>query len=508
MTNSTSRVLSIGIGGDRFTDGLWKDLREDGTVSYVAGVIDQHQNHAPFDRIVAYFSQGLFGDYDWPVAGCPPVDDALYRSINHAEGNLLRQMDRLLYEPLSKTRARQFTGTFDDRRRLLFDHIRFWDSQLRELAIDVVVFHNVPHQIFDTVIYHLSQSRGIPTLLFNTVGAFRDSIFCSETIDDLGLLSLGATIHSAEIGMWRDSSERVSRDWERICQEVDGNLMSRPLTRKYSLITSIANDGHIGGDALSPSLLARALGRRLGRRFHRRRELRVSFRHKFRRLRDIHRTRREELSAATHVIPSERFIYFPLHFQPEATTSAKGRHYVEQEEVVNSIVAHLPSDVRLVLKEHPHQFEKLLPRARNFYKRLVVAPTVVLVSSDVPSVELRKRCLAVVTVSGSNGFEVLASGKPVIAFGSAPWREAPGVHTVRSNLDVQRAIAEVLVANEIPRDAYLGYLENLRAATWRGDLSGPTGGRPGHELAELATATRHNIGLVIRTWLRLRRDRD
>jgi len=508
MTNPTKRVLSIGIGADRLTDGLWDDLRENGIISYVAGVIDQHQNHAPFDQIVAYFSQGLFGNYDWKVAGRPPVDDDLYRCISHAEGNLLRQMDRLLYEPLSSSQDKPFKGTFDDRRRLLFDHIRYWDSQLRELAIDVVVFHNVPHQIFDSVIYHLAQSRGIRTLIFNTVGAFRDSLFCSETIEDLGLLSLGATIHSAEVAMWRDSPERITQDWERICREVDGNLTSRPLTRKYSLIASIANDGHIGGDALSPSLLARALGRRLGRQFHRRREPRVSFRHKFRRLRDVRRTRREELSAATHVIPSERFIYFPLHFQPEATTSAKGRHYVEQEEVVNSIVAHLPSDVRLVLKEHPHQFEKLLPRARSFYARLVLTPNVVLVSSDIPSVELRKRCLAVVTVSGSNGFEVLASGKPVIAFGSAPWREAPGVHTVRSNLDIRRAIAEVLVANKIPRDDYLGFLENLRAATWRGDLSGPTGGRPEHELIELATVTRHNVGLVIRTWLRLGRDRD
>jgi capsule polysaccharide export protein KpsC/LpsZ len=177
---------------------------------------------------------------------------------------------------------------------------------------------------------------------------------------------------------------------------------------------------------------------------------------------------------------------------------------VEQEEVVNSITRHLPKGMLLVLKEHPHQFEKLLPRSRNFYSRLVSAPNVVLVSSDVPSLKLRQGCLAVVTVSGSNGFEVLASGKPVIAFGSAPWREAPGVHTVRSDVDAKQAIDDIVVSAGQPRSSYADFLDRLRNATFHGDLSGPTGGRPEHELTELAAATRHNVGLVISTWLELR----
>jgi hypothetical protein len=494
----------VGIGADRLTDGLLDDLRANGSFSYVAGVIDEHQNHAPFDHVVTHFSQCLFADYEWQTASRPPVDDVLYLSISHAEGNLLRQMDRLLYEPLGTKRARPFTGTLDDRRGLLFDHLRYWGWQLHHLAIDVVIFHNVPHQVFDTVIYHLARARGIRTLIFNTVGAFRDTLFCSETIDDLGLLNLGTTIRSTQVEGWRDLPERITQDWQRICQEVDGDSTARPLTREYSLLTSIANDGRLGGEPLSPALLGRAVLRRLSRFWIARSLPRVSARHKWTRIKDVRRTRREEQTAVTHSFPTERFIYFPLHFQPEATTSAKGRHFVEQEEVVNSIARHLPEGVLLVLKEHPHQFEKLLPRSRNFYSRLVSAPNVVLVSSDVPSLKLRQRCLAVVTVSGSNGFEVLASGKPVIAFGSAPWREAPGVHTVRSDVDAKQAINDVMVAADQPRDGYAGFLERLRNATVQGDLSGPTGGRPEHELIGLAAATRHNVGLVISTWLNLR----
>ena len=503
LASSQQRALMIGIGADRLTDGLLDDLRTNGSFSYVAGVIDEHQNHVPFDHVVAHFSECLFADYDWQTASRPPVDDVLYRSISHAEGNLLRQMDRLLYEPLATKRARPFTGTLDDRRALLFDHLRYWGWQLHHLAIDVVIFHNVPHQVFDTVIYHLARARGLRTLIFNTVGVFRDTLFYSETIDDLGLLNLGTTIRSIQVEGWCDSPERITQDWRRICQEVDGNSTARPLTREYSLLTSIANDGRIGGESLSPILLWRATLQRLIRLFRARSISQVSIRNKWKRIKDVRQTRRDEQSNATKSMPSADFIFFPLHFQPEATTSAKGRHFVEQEEVVNSIARHLPEGVLLVLKEHPHQFEKLLPRSRNFYSRLVSAPNVVLVSSDVPSLKLRQRCLAVVTVSGSNGFEVLASGKPVIAFGSAPWREAPGVHTVRSDVDAKQAINDVMVAADQPRDGYKGFLERLWNATVQGDLSGPTGGRSEQELIELAEATRHNVGLVISTWLSL-----
>ena len=494
----------VGIGADRLTNGLLDDLRANGSLAYVAGVIDEHQNHSPFDHVVAHFSQCLFADYDWQTASRPPVDDVLYRSISHAEGNLLRQMDRLLYEPLATKREKPFTGTLDDRRQLLFDHLRFWGWQLQHLAIDVVIFHNVPHQVFDTVIYHLARARGIRTLMFNTVGAFRDTLFCSETIDDLGLLNLGTTIRSTQVEGWRDVPERITRDWQRVCQEIDGGSTAHSSARKYSLAASIANDGRIGGATLSPLLLWRAIFQRISRLFGAHSLSQVSIRRKYKRLRDVRRTRHNEQSNVTQSMPSKQFIYFPLHFQPEATTSAKGRHFVEQEEVVNLIARHLPEGVLLVLKEHPHQFEKLLPRSKDFYSRLVSAPNVVLVSSDMPSVELRQRCRAVVTVSGSNGFEVLASGKPVIAFGSAPWREAPGVHTVRSDHDVKQAVDEVMVATSHPRNLYLKFLERLRNATIQGDLSGPTGGRPEHELIELATATRHNVGLVISTWLNLR----
>jgi capsule polysaccharide export protein KpsC/LpsZ len=198
----------------------------------------------------------------------------------------------------------------------------------------------------------------------------------------------------------------------------------------------------------------------------------------------------------------EKFLYFPLHFQPEASTSARGRHYVELREVVASLASSMPNDVMLVIKEHPHQYEKLLPRPPGFFASLMALPKVHLVESSMPSAKLRKLSLGVVTVSGSNGFEVLATGKQVIAFGSAAWREAPGVWNVRSQADIESAVASMCTKLTRDRSEYLPFIARLKSATFLADYSDSRKGRTHQEDELLCRATRTNTLLVVQAWLR------
>ena len=504
MEERGTRALFIGIGGDSFTKDVIKDLRLSGDVSFAAGVIDENQSHQSFDHVAAYFSQCLFADYDWSEVSQLSVDDVLYQQIAHAEGNLLRQMDRLIYEPLAVDRKVPFTGTFDERRALMFNHLRYWDRKLSDLRIEVVIFHNVPHQVFDTIIYCLARARMLPTLIFNTVGAFHETVFSAETIEELGCLDFGLSLRTNASETLQDYPNRIFQDWQRVCNALNGEFSQKTSTRRYSLFASLANDGHIGGQNLSRTVLLRAIRRRIAR-FGLISSLNPASRWRtIRRIRGVRRTRREELRSSINVIPDATFLYFPLHFQPEATTSAKGRHYVEQEEVVQAVAEALPHGALLVLKEHPHQFEKLLPRARNYYSRLTKHPQVVLISSDVSSTELRQRCSAVITVSGSNGFEVLASGKPVMAFGSAPWREAPGVFTIRSKADIGHAVSEIFSSDVRPSASYDQFLARLRDSTFRGDLSGPNFEHAGGDIPDIGRATQHNLRVIITSWLKTR----
>jgi hypothetical protein len=498
----THRVLFVGIGGDYYTSGLITALRDTGVISFAAGVIDEHQDHSPFDCVPAHFSEGLFGDYNNFMDDGAGVSDQLYSEICSAEGGILRQMDRLVYEPLAHHRNHPFLGSFDDRRHLLFRHLRFWNKTLSELSLDAVVFHNVPHQVFDTVLYHMSKSRGIPTLIFSSVGVFRDSYFVSESIDEVGLLDLGARLRAVCTTDFIDIEERIQRDWTRVCNIVDSDGAAHVATNSYSLLRSIMNDGHIGGSQVTTRNVIKAFRRRFSMLRGRGPIDLMSLSRKRSRVRAVSRARREEQENVSVARLPEKFLYFPLHFQPEASTSARGRHYVELREVVASLASSMPNDVMLVIKEHPHQYEKLLPRPPGFFASLMALPKVHLVESSMPSAKLRKLSLGVVTVSGSNGFEVLATGKQVIAFGSAAWREAPGVWNVRSQADIESAVASMCTKLTRDRSEYLPFIARLKSATFLADYSDSRKGRTHQEDELLCRATRTNTLLVVQAWLR------
>lgn len=498
------RALFIGIGGDFYTKSVIDQLRESGHISFAAGVIDESQDHSVFDVIAAHFSDALFAEYGRDTACVTGIDGRLYDSIRLHEGNILRQMDRLLYEPRAWSVSPAFTGSLDDRRRLLFRHLQFWDNVLNELDITIAIFHNVPHQIFDTILYHLCKSRGILTLIFNSVGVFPDTYFVSQSMEELGLLQLGIDLNKAAAPNLVDRETRIYGDWQRICDMVDAAGKAHVATKPYSRLRSMVNDGHAGGPDASLRNFFVAFGRRL-RRILRLRSINFAAIKRSRaRLRGVADARKEELANVTTESLPERFLYFPLHFQPEASTSARGDHYVELREVVALVAAALPPDFVLVLKEHPHQYEKLLPRPTGFFRSLVSLSRVYLVDSSISSTTLREGCHGVVTVSGSNGFEVLASGKGVIAFGTASWREAPGVWTVRTKSEVHAAVKSVCSGGTVPREAYQPYLDRLKKATFLADLSDSRGGKPESEIAEMQRATSTNLVAVIRVWLEKR----
>jgi len=322
----------------------------------------------------------------------------------------------------------------------------------------------------------------------------------SETIEDLGLLNLGERLCESRRHLIVDSNERIISDWQRVCSIVDAEGRAHVATHPYSLTRSLVNDGYVGGQRLTAQTLLHGIVRRARRIALRSTDSRVGFLAKQQRLREVAAARRRELASLSKGDLPDRYLYFPLHFQPEASTSARGRHYVELREVVASITSALPEGVQLVIKEHPHQYEKLLPRPKNFFTSLVALPKTHLVDSSLDSASLRRGSLGVVTVSGSNGFEVLATGKGVIAFGSASWREAPGVWTIRSQRDVVDAIQAICNGQPTERTQYSDFLQRLRRSTILADLSDSRRGRPSDEDALMLRATQTNIRSVLEAW--------
>lgn len=123
----------------------------------------------------------------------------------------------------------------------------------------------------------------------------------------------------------------------------------------------------------------------------------------------------------------EPFVLFGLHYQPEASTLVRGQFFQNMLALVQNISLSLPVGYRLLVKEHDVMFGQ---RSLSFFRELRKMPNVVSVSPYESGPILVRKAAAVVTVTGTFGWDGVLLGKPVIAFGESFFAEYSGVDHV------------------------------------------------------------------------------
>lgn len=152
--------------------------------------------------------------------------------------------------------------------------------------------------------------------------------------------------------------------------------------------------------------------------------------------------------------PKGKFVYFPLHYQPEQNTDPESGHFRFQVAAVRELRRILDenglSELEIVVKEHPRQtLDSSDVRLRNvrplgFYKAITDIPRVVLSRPSISSSWLIEKSELVVTTSGSGAWEAVRIGKPAMTLATT-WHSgcaaAPSLSTLRSE---GRSISDLL----------------------------------------------------------------
>lgn len=138
----------------------------------------------------------------------------------------------------------------------------------------------------------------------------------------------------------------------------------------------------------------------------------------------------------------KKFIYYPLHYEPERTTSPDGGIFYDQIRAVAEIRSRLPTDYTLVIKEHPSQLYKNMRgfkgRAKETYDLLERIEGIKLAPADTPSSNLIEHCRGLATITGTAAIEAVLSGKPVLVLGHAWFRSLSGIY---GNSDIDEFLA-------------------------------------------------------------------
>jgi len=119
-------------------------------------------------------------------------------------------------------------------------------------------------------------------------------------------------------------------------------------------------------------------------------------------------------------------VFYPLHFEPEATMFYMSPYYEDQFALVENILKCMKEDQVLVIKEHPAQAGFLMQKQfRDLKKRF---PNVLFLKAEVPSLKVIDRANIIVTLVSTAGFEALVLGKPVIVLGNVYYNTYEGVN--------------------------------------------------------------------------------
>lgn len=154
-------------------------------------------------------------------------------------------------------------------------------------------------------------------------------------------------------------------------------------------------------------------------------------------------------------ITDGKFFFFPLHFQPEASTLVQATYYSDQLNTIRNTAFSLPFPYKLFVKEHS---VAVGTRPSSFYKNLNKIPNVVLVSSDENTEELIRESAGVITLTSTVGLEAALSGKPVYVLGDVFYDYHPYCQKAVNFNDLRERIM-----NDLFEKKYMPSLDEINA---------------------------------------------
>jgi hypothetical protein len=365
---------------------------------------------------------GKYGD----LTDYSRITPELLSSLSECQISFQRMVDRFNY-----TRSYNFSiNSF-------YKHVAAWSHLLDN--IDFVIFSAVPHNPFNWVLYHLARLRGIKCFMFYQMPIRPGLPVLKYAITDCMHHADSALLHKFDDSI----TMHVKTYMDGYSKDIRGSYT--PFTRKKSPFNHLLWRISEARKNQPGKLITKALSRLFYMIFK-------LFEN------DPYETmvyRQYRISAKPPLDNFKKILYFPLHFQAEASTSPLGGRFVDQDLLIKMVASVLDKDTCLIVKDHPRRSRKL--RYQQFFNDIASLPGVYLVPADDKGVDYIARADALLGITGTSCWEALFLGKPVLMAGTRIFEDAPHIFKVDSPESIRRALKSISKFNmtENTRDQYL-----------------------------------------------------
>lgn len=316
-------------------------------------------------------------------------------------------------------------------------------QRMIDRQITHVLFFNVPHLAYDMIMYQVAQSLGLKTLILcQTI--FPNQYFSMQNIEDYGRFdpeSVDAPIHPIEKGSIQQLFYMDDR-WQT--DSAKGRITAKGMWEFLSFLV-LKQPSKL----LRPFWIAKTL-RRISAIYGSLPAWRDPFAKFFHVNELAYLEHLAEYDSGT-VDFEQKYIYAPLHNQPEMSTSSLGGKYRDQLLMIEALATDLPEGWRIYVKENPRQ--GAYARGPMFFHRLSRIPAVTFVPSYTDTAALSSHAQFVATVTGTAGWEGLRKGVPAMVFGAAWYQSLPGVVRYQPGLDFEAIAAMEIDHDRLQKDA-------------------------------------------------------
>lgn len=401
-----------------------------------------------------YAAQGIYEEQRHEPEDYFALEDDVLQYMSRYSTQIMHQQRRFeLYPDF------QIEPDWNSHYTVYMHNVLYWYNFLQKNQITHVFLSAIPHEGYDCVIYHLCRYLGISLKIVHVCFIpFRQYSMDDFMVDDPKLTAeynrlLKEYEHSSaeEIPLEGKTAEEFERWASRQPDQMKPWYMrTNPFVRRLRqrfYETNIIRiwRGILGEDYVkygkSPAFLGAAF-RKLPELL---RMIPVAWkRWRFARpVKKLSLEYRDYYQAlAGEPTEGEKYIYFPMHYQPEATSNPMGGGmYADQMIPLRILSRALPDDVKIYVKSHPEQLSPM--RTKEYYTELAGIPKVRLMKLETSTYELMKNAMAVASLTGTALWECQFFGVPALAFGYSVKNSAPLSCHVRTVEDCRKALEQI-----------------------------------------------------------------
>lgn len=382
-------------------------------------------------------------DDAWQGLGFPKdiyryiFDEEELKAISYYELIALKMMDRI--DPDGES------FPFITRLQFFRDLMGYWYNVVEDREIVLVISPSIPHRVFDYALYAVCKIKNIKFIMFQLTPFGSNSIVI-DNIDAMPSLPKDKVEKHLP-------SKVIQEKIAKVCGDYSKAIPSYMLKHK-------ANDEKIHTLLPVPRIkkLLRSYIPRVTKPYtywvkagFSPKDTQYSWYDFYamedKRSKNVDRFKKVYNTIVTSSLP-KKFILVALHYQPEETSCPTGGVYSDQILMIQLLNQCLPKNITIVVKEHKSQFyshqESASGRNLQFYKRISeISGRVKFVSEDYDPFKLIDQAQAVVTISGTIGWESAVRGTPTIVFGRAWYEEMPRVFKVKIKSDLIAALQQL-----------------------------------------------------------------